>query len=1369
MADSCEIDDDVDFDASWDDLFLDSASEPSSKANAVNTTSRHKESPTRSTTTAKEDNVVSASPTKSPAAYQPPAHSKAPSSNHEADVDHLDLWPSLSTTPSFGYTSPGKPQDERQSTSKPDLTTKSTATAMAEGSTRATNAMSTNVDSLSPPQSTRRTIDSFSQIARRKVTSARFTDVERLPSPPPTKPPTWPSPDLLEALSTTQSPPCVELPAAAVDFLVDLSETNDVVTAPTELDDLSPTCSRRREERDSPRAVSPTYRRASTNPFDDDLHAAHVDTSDDEDAVEPATLLQSATPPKKPTLQPPMALDQEQTPVSADDDEVSWKQFVMDEALMSSVKEAMELETSPVSMDLHDENNSSPELTPRRVDATPGKISLEESKRQDLWHTLRQGSIAIAPIKRNATVAAMEPSAVLPIESTPPSLTLLHSLDQKLASFESYLGENKALKTDLDKANQTIAGQETHIKALERDAQAFQETIQALQHQLEAARATQEAQNQAEHDVATYAAKCLRWETFALVQRQRRDRVEILSTVWRAWLMSRHGGRTAKLRAAARLAHFAATRRAAQQDLRQALHHLRHASALQVGTHEAKQARRMSLEYRRHTRETAVRCALLLLAGCWRRHEQHALHHAFCHWKSTDQATTAKRNALDRGCAKLQTWHSLFWTAKKRLALVRWRHYMTTASDFALVASAAMQKDDFEQAKACIFDLTKTTSQLKEANAALSIQVAAHDETLHQLRTELQLTKHGFVATILRRLDIESARGWFHAWRESIQVEKATKSIQATVCELEMQLDERERFTKSLDAYNKVLQADLDRFQYVTQDTRLAVDVLTKKLLREEAKSVALAAERAALDAQFQALCWIDGVPGDTDDDNQPLECPLEVLHVSKAWMVDRLAQVFAIHADKVVQANAAPVYVMSWENCFELVQSTLSHATSSPPPPPSTGATAGNESKQINLSDGMDMLSQLESFFPPPPITFRAFMTGVAAFLSHMHEQTTDENVRASIANFWRALLDSTGDDSTVNAAAAVASATSWTRKNQLSDEILQNQEKLLAVLEHETAVVERAVLDKASLKHTYSSDPLAALETPQPPQQTPVLVDCNWLDLPQVRDLIMSYELPLAQLYAKYAVNHPSLLPPPQNAFERHLDAVRQRAMAPGTAHVSLTLQGVLKLFEDLKLFPTVFPPEVVARLFIDVANATDSSTSSSPPPTLSFPGFIKLFGSCILTTFENHSPPLAMSIRERLHTFLSDVHCLTTTAVRPAKPCVVGQELEAILWPLFEYYSSGGGGGGHDLDETRLTMTSMKFCRFMHEIAGMDKERGRANAELMFRKAVRVSRGTSLASRMVFDEFYMGIYYMHQLRDSTKRYDTPGDALREWMQQL
>ncbi|KAG9406851.1 hypothetical protein AC1031_003179 [Aphanomyces cochlioides] len=1341
MADSCELDDDVDFDASWDDLFLDS-SDPSSKANAVNTTSRHKDSPNRSTTTAKEDNVVSASPTKSPAAYQPSAHSNAPSSSHKADADHLDLWPSLSTT---------------------------TATSMTEGSGRATNAVLTKVDSFSPRQSTstRRTIDSFSQIARRKVTSARFTDIERLPSAPPTEPPTWPSPGPVEARGTTQSSPCVDPPATAIEVVLDLSETNDVVT---ELDEESATCSRRQEERDSPRVVIPTSRRASTNPFDDDSHAAHVDTSDEKDAVEQATLLQPATPPKKPTLLPPMTLDQEQARVSADDDEVSWKQFVMDEALMSSVKESMELETSQVSMDLHDENNSSPELTPRRVDATPGKISLEESKRQDLWHTLRQGSIAIAPIKRNATIAAMEPS-VVPIEIAPPpppSLTLLHTLDQKLASFESYLGENKALKTDLDKANQTIAVQETHIKALERDAHAFQQTIHALQRQLEAARATQQAQSQAAHDVATYAAKCLRWETFALMQHQRRDHLQILSTVWRAWLTSRHGGRTAKLRAAARFAHFAATRRAAQQDLRQALHHLRHANALQVGTHEAKQARRMSLEYRRHTRETAVRCALLLIAGCWRRHEQHALHHAFCHWKSTDQATKAKRNALDRGCAMLQTWHSFFWTAKKRLALVRWRHYMTTASDFALVASAAMQKDDFEQAKACIFDLTKTTSQLREANATLSIQVATHHETLHQLRTELQLTKHGFVATTLRRLDIESARGWFHAWRESIHVEKATKSMQATVCELEMKLEERDRFTKSLDAYNKVLQADLDRFQYVTQDTRLAVDVLTKKLLREEAKSVALAADRAALDAQLQALCWIDGVPGETDDDNQPLECPLEVLHVSKAWMIDRLAQVFAIHADKVVQdkANAAPVYVMSWENCFELVQSTLSHASSSTPPPPPTGVTAGNESNQTNLSDGMDMLSQLESFFPPPPITFRAFMTGVAAFLTHMHGQSTDETVRASVANFWRALLDSTGNDSTVSTAAAVASATSWTRKNQLSDEILQNQEKLLAVLEHETAVVERAVLDKASLKHTYSSDPLAALEMPQPPPQTPVLVDCNWLDLPQVRDLILSYEMPLAQLYAKYAVNHPALLPPPQNAFERHLDAVRERAMAAVTAHVALTLQGVLKLFEDLKLFPTVFPPEVVARLFIDVANATDSSTSSSP--TLSFPGFIKLFGSCILTTFESHSTPVAMSIRERLDTFLSDVHCLTTTTVRPAKPCVVGQELEAILWPLFEYYSSGGGSNDR-LDETRLTMTSMKFCRFMHEIAGMDKERGRANAELMFRKAVRVSRGTSLASRMVFDEFYMGIYYMHQLRDSTKRDDNPGDALREWMQQL
>ncbi|KAF0711861.1 hypothetical protein As57867_004998, partial [Aphanomyces stellatus] len=741
-----------------------------------------------------------------------------------------------------------------------------------------------------------------------------------------------------------------------------------------------------------------------------------------------------------------------------------------------------------------------------------------------------------------------------------------------------------------------------------------------------------------------------------------------------------------------------------------------------------------------------------------------------------------------QGAAKLQTWVRLHWAAAQRHAIARWQHHHECATWQVVVARASTQQTEFAQAKDCVFELSRAASSLREANAALTTQVATGDETVVHLRAELQLTKHGFVATVLRRVESEARRMWFHAWREHVVVARATATADTNVQSLQRQLDERDRFTKSLDAYNKVLQTDLERVQFVTQDTRLAVEVLSKKLLREEARGAAMADAHAMLQAEMHALCSIDG---DTlGDDAMPLPCPRPLLAAAKDVVLERLVQVFGIHADHVRPSaagdGATTVYVMSWDNCYELVQSTLC-ATST------TLMTSSSSSSNNNVGDDMDMLSQLESFFPPPhPITLRAFVTGLAAFLEHMADHTSDDGVRARLSSVWRALIDAAGD---ADDHMRPAHASSWARKNKLSDEILQNQEKLLAVLEHETAVVERAVLDKASLKHTYpgSHDDNymeegddddddgphhgAALATSI--DDAPPPTDCleasafhvfgDWLALPQVRDLVLAYQLPLLQLFVKYATATAAhqLPAPPQRPFERQLDLALHTMLPPQHNYLTLSLQGVLKLFEDLKLFPVLFPPDVVARLFTDIVNASSPSAKDRTPLLLGCPGFIQLFGTCILTTYAGRPTP--MSIRERLHTFFYELHwsasaTTTTTTTRHPKPCYVGQDIEAILWPLFEYYC-----GDRPAESHRLSMTATKFCRFMTDIAGLDKDLGRSDAELMFRKAVRVSRGSTLASRMVFDEFYMGIYYMHQLRDTTKRYESPGDALREWMQQL
>ncbi|RHZ13576.1 hypothetical protein DYB37_001675 [Aphanomyces astaci] len=1115
------------------------------------------------------------------------------------------------------------------------------------------------------------------------------------------------------------------------------------------------------------------------------------------------------------------------------DDETTWKQLMQDDAAMASVKQALRDESSssvPLSNAPRAKRKSftsaAATTTPRSLppDNTthanthpaPMKISLEESKRQALWQTLRRGSLAMAPIKRTflppaPVVAVPSETCVSPSKSQttlsddPPTTTILATLDQKLAAFESYLGETQALREDLDEARATISDHVSRIDDLTRLNQVHEQTIQSLQMQLQ--QSTQRQTRDSETNATTISARVLAWESFSVQQQRRRRRQMLLVMTWHAWRGVCRLEKALRLAAATVVARLLERRAATHQALRRALQQLQQIGAIQAGSHEALQAKRMVGEYRRHTRETAVQCAMLLVTNSVRNHLSRARQSAFCKWKRIDQTLKGQQDSFRQGALKLKAWLSMHWIAATRLALQRWAHHHHTFGWQAAVDTAAAHAVEYKQAKECVFDLTCTANQLREANAALASQLTSQQDKTTSLRGELQLTKHGFVATVVRRMEREGARVWFQAWHDHTLVQQSTRVLQTTVAGLQTQLDERDRFTKSLDAYNQVLQGDLERFQFVHQDTRLAVDVLTKKLLREESKHQAVVDELAAVSAQLQSLCtieWDDQYYHDHDDDDnandmmsQPQLCPVQLLQASKDLVVERLIQVFGIHADQVTHmANASAtgrgVYLMSWDNCYELVQSTLCRRHHVPP-------DGSNQAQppSMSLAEDMEMLAQLDSFFPPPPITLRAFVMALSAFLTHMQAHTTDDSVRRRLAGFWRALIDASdeNDDEGGGSRPSTPSTTAaWTRKhNKLSDDIIQNQEKLLAVLEHETAVVERAVLDKASLKHTYPTDDDGEPHEPLPviPSTPPTTASrkdssptspCDpdgWLALPQVRDLVLAYQVPLLQLYVKYATPHSYAMATstPQSPFDRQID-LAVHTLAP--RDIAMSLQGALKLFEDLKLFPVVFPPDTVATYY--TAMATPHSPSPSPPPTssqppmmLTCPGFIKLFGACILTTYAGR--PTSMSIRERLHTFFYELHWTATTTRHP-KPCYVGQEIESILWPLFEYYSGSGGHNGPvpssatsvssavpTTSDARLAMTAAKFCRFMADIAGADGSR--YDAELMFRKAVRVSRGTALASQMAFDEFYMGIYYMHQLRDTTKRYDSPGDALREWMQ--
>ncbi|OQR92353.1 hypothetical protein ACHHYP_03795 [Achlya hypogyna] len=963
-----------------------------------------------------------------------------------------------------------------------------------------------------------------------------------------------------------------------------------------------------------------------------------------------------------------------------------------------------------------------------------GVKSLGEPQRRALWQTLHSSegvaALSIAPVKR----VSFPLSHIVhdPPRKTGEDPTLLHTLDQKLASFASYLGETKTLKAELEAAHLAAAAYEAKVQALEATVatMAAQEVelrqyISALEAKVESAATATDALEQQRNCLAeqrdhwTIQLRNLGCRTLRRFLRQSEG--SAVQTCWRRWQSHTHRLLQQRALATSKVAMILLGHAEKRHQLDRGLHCLRSSGQLQAGEHRAAMATTMVGEYRRYARETSLRCLLLMLEtyqGSWR---ERALQQGFRRWHTTVTVVASMGKRRGDAIHRLARWHQLRCNDTTRRALHRWHHVAQFHELSAAVVAAARREAELREAKEYVFDLSRQKAKVEETARVLASEVRDARDTIVQLQGELTLNKHGFVAYVVRRLDCDTGvRPWLRRWQDAVALSKATRALDARVVNLEAALDDQTKFAKSLDQYNKVLQADVERFQFVTHDTRIAVEALTKKLLREESRARDAAVTAEALSARIAALT----VVGSTSS----WALPEALVLVGKELVVDRLTTLFSIHADAPQHEAWTPQ--MSFDSCYELVQSTL--AASTP------------------VTDTLDVLAHLASFFPDPPLTLPVFVHGLHEFLGQMLQQAHGATLQARLEGFWRLLL--TTDDRMETPTG------SWAKKNQLSDDILQNQEKLLAVLEHETAVVERAVLEKASLKHTYPGD-----AAPVEPDEDAMA----WLDLPQVRDLIAAYQAPLVALYAKYATHHCNSLPLPAphwSPLERQLHLALQ-ATQPHA--VTMHLQGALKLFEDLKIVPAVFAPDVIAGIFAQVTVLERPGDDK----VLSCYGFVKLFGACILHTYMGRPSP--MSIREKLHTFFFelDLHRLPLGAAngfRNPKPCYVGPEVEAVLWPLFDYFATGGDRPSTN-DEPRISLTLAKFCRFMTEIAGVDKDVCRADGELMFRKAVRVSRGGALSSRMVFDEFYLGIYYMHQLRDTTRRYDSPGEALQEWMAQL
>ncbi|RLN59797.1 hypothetical protein BBJ29_003920 [Phytophthora kernoviae] len=197
------------------------------------------------------------------------------------------------------------------------------------------------------------------------------------------------------------------------------------------------------------------------------------------------------------------------------------------------------------------------------------------------------------------------------------------------------------------------------------------------------------------------------------------------------------------------------------------------------------------------------------------------------------------------------------------------------------------------EAKECVFSLSRAKNKLEEKLQASRDEAQRLTGELTESGSELQLVKHGFVTTVIRDAERAWIRTMLTQWRIQTHVSTVTKELRLQVEMAELKATERDKYSKSLDDYSRVLRSDLERFQFFSLDKRITVDVLSKKLLREEERyrhmeerHVALEEKAHALKSQLASFVEWDG-----------LALPFSVLALCKDAAVTNLREIFLLHA----------------------------------------------------------------------------------------------------------------------------------------------------------------------------------------------------------------------------------------------------------------------------------------------------------------------------------------------------------------------------------------------------------------------------------------------------------------------------------------
>ncbi|KAF1776017.1 hypothetical protein GQ600_10224 [Phytophthora cactorum] len=265
----------------------------------------------------------------------------------------------------------------------------------------------------------------------------------------------------------------------------------------------------------------------------------------------------------------------------------------------------------------------------------------------------------------------------------------------------------------------------------------------------------------------------------------------------------------------------------------------------------------------------------------------------FTTWKTIQREHAVLSRSVELGLSKLKLALTAQQKTATRRAMCKWQFATTRDNNRGNLERVHQLESSLAEAKECVFSLSRAKTKLEEKLQASRDEIQRLTGELTESGSELQLVKHGFVTTVIRDTERAWLRTMLSQWRMRTHVSVVTKELRLQVEMAELKAAERDKYSKSLDDYSRVLRSDLERFQFFSLDKRITVDVLSKKLLREEERyrqmeerHVTLEEKAHALKAQLSSFVEWDG-----------LVLPFSVLALCKDVAVSNLRELFQLHS----------------------------------------------------------------------------------------------------------------------------------------------------------------------------------------------------------------------------------------------------------------------------------------------------------------------------------------------------------------------------------------------------------------------------------------------------------------------------------------